>query len=115
MKNLKQLYTSFISTEEFNDISPDGKTAEIEIAFSSDLEFTKFKREMKKSGVDSKIIYESPKLGAWFSPGDECKYDHTPYIDLSIDKQNWYYFIEFYRDYITKNNYVSSPRLRNDS
>lgn len=110
MKNLKQIYASFISTEDFNDISPDGKTAEIEIAFSGDGEFIKFKKNLKTAGIDVKILYESPKLGQWFNQGDESRYDHTPFIDIEVEKQNWLSFIEFYRDYIYKNNYVSSPR-----
>ena len=111
MKKLKQIFASFRSTEDFNDISPDGKIAEVEIAFASDGEIEKFKKALKKNNVQVEILYESPKLGQWFKPGDEGKYNHMPFLDLGIKKQNWDSFIEFYRDYIFENNYITAPRI----
>ena len=111
MRKLRQIFASFMTSEDFNDISPDGKSAEIEIGFCGDSEYDKFKKALKDSLVEATILYESPRLGKWYSAGTETKYVHLPYIDLEISKQNWLAFIEFYKDFIYNNGYVSSPKV----
>lgn len=112
-KDLRMLFASFKTTEDFNNISPDGKSAEIEIAFPGDAELGSFLDKMRSEtelATNVEILYESPKLGKWFEAGYESCFNHMPFVDLRVTKQIWHSFIEFYRDYIYENNYVSAPR-----
>lgn len=104
---MKVLYTSFKTTDAFEDIAVDNLNADIEVRLPSVKDMDKLISVLPNF---VRIIYSSPDLSIWYSPGDETTYDHMPYYDFRIvGKENWNDFTKFFKKFMVENDFIRCP------